>query len=145
MSDVKIRVTKEFSFDASHQLVGHIGKCANVHGHTYRVAVTVEGALKSNGSDEGFVMDFADLKFVVKPIIDEMDHSFLSSGDEPILKEISNHDLKMYHLGQRTTAEHLSLHLFYRIGSYLIDLDNTLKLVSVKVWETPTSCAEVYV
>ena len=58
-----MKVGKQFSFDAAHQLVGHFGKCANLHGHTYKVEVVLTGSINDSGSSEGMVVDFYHVKF----------------------------------------------------------------------------------
>lgn len=144
-------VTKEFTFDAAHQLVGHCDKCANLHGHTYRVAVTVAGDRNEQpgSSSEGMVIDFTDLKGYVKPLVDALDHSFIAQGNEPILPVLRETGSKVYLLGMRSTAENLATHIFDRIHALLLEhLRSSLQtskvaLHSVKVWETPTSYVEV--
>lgn len=68
---------KDFSFEAAHRLPnvpeGH--KCARLHGHSFQVRITVDGPV---GSDSGWVMDFADLKGVAKPVVDSLDHRYLN-------------------------------------------------------------------
>jgi len=68
---------KEFGFESAHSLpnvpAGH--KCARLHGHSFRVRVTVDGPV---GDDTGWVMDFADLKAAVQPTIDALDHRLLN-------------------------------------------------------------------
>ena len=72
-----MRIYKEFSFEAAHRLPnvpeGH--KCARLHGHSFRVRVSVDGPL---GRDSGWVMDFADLKATFQPIYDQLDHRYLN-------------------------------------------------------------------
>jgi queuosine biosynthesis protein QueD len=68
-------VTRRFSFEASHQLPWHHGKCANLHGHSYQLDVTVTGNL----TRDGIVVDFADLKATVKKhVLDDYDHAHLN-------------------------------------------------------------------
>lgn len=71
---------KEFGFESAHSLpnvpAGH--KCARLHGHSFRVRVTVEGPV---GEETGWVMDFADLKAAVQPTIDALDHRLLNEID----------------------------------------------------------------
>lgn len=71
-----MRITTEFHFDAAHRLPkvpeGH--KCGRLHGHTYRLLVTVDGPVR----DDGFVIDFADVKSVINPLIKQLDHHFLN-------------------------------------------------------------------
>lgn len=68
-------VTRRFTFEASHQLPWHSGKCANLHGHSYVLDVTVENEL----TRDGIVIDFADLKAAVtKYVLDDYDHCHLN-------------------------------------------------------------------
>lgn len=136
----EVSVCKMFTFDAAHQLVGHNGKCANVHGHTYKLEVVLKGkTVKEAGvSDEGFLMDFSDLKKIVKErIIDPLDHAFLAMGNEAVLETLQRTNAKVALLGFRTTAENLSSYICHQLKSA------GLPVYSVKLWETPTAWAEV--
>jgi len=67
-------VTKIFRFEASHKLEGYNGKCANLHGHSYKLHVSVSGDVK-----DGFVMDFHELKKIVQEeVISQLDHTYLN-------------------------------------------------------------------
>ena len=69
------RVSRSFSFEAAHQLEWHSGACKNLHGHSYRLEVTVAGTVNS----DGIVIDFSDLSEVVhREIIDRFDHTYLN-------------------------------------------------------------------
>ena len=75
----KIRITKRFTFEAGHALYGHDGKCKNIHGHSYKLYVTVIGEpiTDSNSPKFGMIIDFADLKSMVKKeIVEELDQVF---------------------------------------------------------------------
>jgi len=128
MTDMVIKVTKSFTFDAAHFLPNHKGKCATMHGHTYRLEVTVvrdNGKLINRGSDEGMVIDFYDLKAIVTTeVIDKMDHK--------VLNEV---------LPFRTTAENMAAHIF----SVLTDKLQPCGVIveKIKLWETPDSYVEV--
>ena len=128
MTGVVIKVTKSFTFDAAHFLPNHKGKCANMHGHTYKLEVTVvrdDGNLMNSGSDEGMVVDFYDLKAIVKAeVIDKMDHK--------VLNEV---------LPFRTTAENMAAHIFGVLTDRL--QSNGVKVEKIKLWETPDSYVEV--
>ncbi|AHF08180.1 6-carboxy-5,6,7,8-tetrahydropterin synthase [Desulfitobacterium metallireducens DSM 15288] len=123
-----MKITKSFTFDAAHFLPNHKGKCSSMHGHTYRLEVTVlreNGKLIERGSDEGMVIDFSDLKAIVKAeIIDKVDHK--------LLNEV---------FPFRTTAENMAAHIF----SVLTDKFQPLgvKVEKIKLYETPDSYAEV--
>lgn len=136
----EVAVGKIFTFDAAHQLVGHRGKCANLHGHTYKLEVVLKGPVirESGVSSEGFVMDFHDVKRIVKErIVDLWDHSFLAMGNEAVLETLYQSNSKVALLGFRTTAENLSSYICYALKQA------GLPVYSVKLWETPTAWAEV--
>ena len=85
----KIRVTKEFSFETGHALYGYDGKCKNVHGHSYKLAVTVIGTPVSekNAVKLGMVIDFGDLKKIVKEeVVDVFDHATVFNKNTPHLE-----------------------------------------------------------
>lgn len=127
MKQVVIKTTKSFTFDAAHFLPNHKGKCANMHGHTYSLEVTVvrnNGTLGIGGSDEGMVIDFADLKAIVKTeVIDKMDHKVLNDV-----------------LPFRTTVENMVAHIFEVLTDKLQSCGITVD--RIKLWETPDSYAE---
>ena len=130
-----MQIVKQFSFDAAHQLVGHCGKCANLHGHTYKLEVAVEGPLITSGSSEGMVIDFSDLKTVAGELVDKLDHATLIKGDEPIFKTL---DTKAVIFGFRTTAEYLATYIYW----YLKREMPGIEISFVRLWETPTGYAE---
>jgi len=155
-----VKIGKRYSFDAAHQLKEHQGKCANVHGHTYTVEVWVKGAQLTNNeswrpfksypgykTDETMVMDYFDLDAIVKPIIEQLDHSFLSANlSEPVF-DLDTIDIDKA-LGNvvelpiaRTTAEELSVWLWKRIATKLKDWKN-IQLLGIVVSETPKTFAE---
>lgn len=136
----EVKVCKIFTFDSAHQLIGHKGKCANLHGHTYKLEVVLKGPLQGpeNVSDEGFVMDFGDVKQIVKElVVDPLDHSFIAMGNEPVLPSLRESGSKVSLLGFRTTAENLSMYMAHNLR------EAGLPIYSVKLWETPGSWAEV--
>lgn len=64
-----MKITKIFTFDSSHMLDGHDGKCQNLHGHTYSLEITVAGSLIESGAKAGMVMDFSDLKASLNKVL----------------------------------------------------------------------------
>ncbi|AIQ58909.1 6-carboxytetrahydropterin synthase QueD [Paenibacillus borealis] len=136
----EVSVCKIFTFDAAHQLIGHKGKCSNLHGHTYKLEVVLKGvpSLEHGQSDEGFVIDFSDIKATVKQlVVDRLDHAFLAMGNEPVLETLTATGSKVALLSFRTTAENMSAYIAYELKRA------SLPVYSVKLWETPTSWAEV--
>lgn len=136
-----MNITKVFTFDSSHMLDGHDGKCQNLHGHTYRLEITVSDGLIESGAKSGMVMDFTDLKAIVKrEIIEPFDHAFIYDGsnerESQIAALLEGWNMKTLRLDRRTTAENMTLEMFGRLKK------SGLKVRRVKLWETPTSCAE---
>lgn len=135
----RVRVCKVFTFDAAHQLIGHNGKCANVHGHTYRLEAVLfaEPQGPEDPSNDGFVMDFADLKAMVnQTIVEPLDHAFIAEGSESIVQALQSTSSKVAVLGFRSTAENLAMYMCHTLRV------QGLPVESVKLWETPTSWAE---
>lgn len=132
--------TKEFTFDSAHQLVGHDGKCANLHGHTYRLEVALKDTpIISEGPKEGFVMDFGDLKRIVKEhIVDKLDHAFIAQGNEPALDQLKESGTKVVELGFRTTVENMAQFICWKLNELGVPVHY------VRMWETPTGSAIVY-
>lgn len=136
------KIAKEFQFDACHMLDGHNKKCHNLHGHTYRLLVEIEGELIDNGSSADMVMDYADLKAIVKQhIVDPLDHAYLYNQNNPnecriasLLKEMNR---KIFAFPCRTTAECMSKFIFDCLSQYL-------PISMIKLWETPTSYCEYH-
>lgn len=73
-----MRLSKEFRFEASHRLPNHPGKCRRLHGHSWRLTVVVEGEVDSS---TGMVMDYDEIKKVMQPIIDDLDHRHLGTWE----------------------------------------------------------------
>lgn len=73
-----MELRKEFSFEASHILPKHKGKCSRLHGHSWKLTVCVKGPVDS---DSGFVMDYAEISEKVKPLIERLDHRHLGAWD----------------------------------------------------------------
>jgi 6-pyruvoyltetrahydropterin/6-carboxytetrahydropterin synthase len=154
-----VRITKEVTFDLCHQLLNHDGLCKNLHGHTYKLHVTLIGPtqgvakeqflgdgqrLEGANPAEGMVIDFKHLKQIIKDtVMDKYDHAFVGKGDEPILKHIIALGMKHAILGVRTTCEEMTPIIFNDIQEALLKLGYAdVKVESVKLWETPTSFAE---
>ena len=135
------KITRIFTFDAAHLLDGHDGKCQNLHGHTYRLEITVSGRPIQGGAKDGMVMDFADLKTVAeREIIAPFDHAFLYHADNARESQIAalleGWQMKTLRRSCRTTAENMAAEIYGRLKNAGVDV------CSVKLWETPASYAE---
>ncbi|WP_273404047.1 6-carboxytetrahydropterin synthase QueD [Actinobacillus porcinus] len=134
------KVSKEFSFDMAHILDGHDGKCQNLHGHTYKLQVEVSGDLVADGAKKGMVVDFTDVKRIVKgAILDPMDHAFIydttSERECKIAALLNELNSKTFGIPVRTTAEEMARFMFNR-------LKDQLPISAIRLWETPTSFCE---
>ena len=117
-----VNVTREFKFDAAHYIDGYRGDCGNLHGHTWRFAVSVQG---TPDSKTGMVVDFKTLKAVVNNvIINKLDHKYLNQI-----------------VPCNPTAENLVVWIFNEINK---ELGNGLILSSVKLWENYPECYVEY-
>jgi 6-pyruvoyltetrahydropterin/6-carboxytetrahydropterin synthase len=141
-----IRVTKEFPFEMSHVLWNYDGPCKNVHGHSYRLFVTIAGKPAENieNPKNGMVMDFSDLKSIVrKEIVDLFDHSVVLSNqiDREKAETFKNLFGNTVLVSYQPTCENLVADFAARIAPHL---PAGVKLHSLKLYETATSFAEWY-
>ena len=161
-----IKVTKEFNWDCAHLLDGHRGLCKNLHGHTYKMEVTAQRALRKSlrdalssdtspsevstcGPDEGMVLDFKELKNIVNElVVVQADHAFIYNSVTQDPFETALYDLciqyekKVMVVHYRPTAENMAKHYLHLIQDEAVAGDYDWEIVSVKLWETPTSYAE---
>ena len=138
-----IRVTKQFDFEMAHALDCHDGKCHNIHGHTYELSVTFLGTpIDQPGTPkDGMVIDFADLKKIVKQnVVDVFDHALVLRDNSRFLGSI-DHALnpRLILVPYQPTAEKLLEHMVSIIQD---QLPGDVKLHSVLLRETNTSYAE---
>jgi 6-pyruvoyltetrahydropterin/6-carboxytetrahydropterin synthase len=141
-----IRVTKEFSFEMAHALWNYDGPCKNVHGHSYRLFVTLSGVPVDDPGNpkNGMVIDFTDLKNIVsEEIINVFDHAVTVYGNydrertETFKKMFGNTVVVDY----QPTCENLVADFAARIRKHLRD---NIRLHSLRLYETATSYAEWY-
>ncbi|HVV38564.1 MAG TPA: 6-carboxytetrahydropterin synthase QueD [Acidimicrobiales bacterium] len=113
---MRTRVTRSFSFEAAHQLEWHPGACQNLHGHSYRLEVTVSGPLTA----DGIVIDFSDLSALVhREVIDRFDHTYLND------------------LLPNPTAELIAADIWERLAHAGAVLHR------IRLWETENSSVEI--
>ena len=137
-----IRITKEFKFEMAHALHGYDGLCKNIHGHSYKLWVTIKGEiLKQKGyKKDGMVLDFDLLKSIVKPeIIDKYDHSLVLNGETSHAEIDLTAFEKVFLLQYQPTSENLVTDFALKIKR---KLPKGIKLYKVVLSETATSFAE---
>lgn len=143
----KVRLTKEFSFEMAHALDGYDGACKHIHGHSYRLFVTIIGEPNDDESNPkyGMVMDFKVLKGIVNRfVIDKYDHAFVCKTGESslsVIDSISEFYGNVVMVDYQPTCENMISRIADDIKSALPD---NVKLHHVKMHETATSYAEWY-
>ena len=142
-----IRVTKSFGFETGHALYGYDGLCKNVHGHSYKLHVTVVGRPidDQNHVKNGMVIDFKDLKSIVKSeVVDVFDHATVFNKNTPhvkLAKILSDSGHKVLLVDYQPTSEKMVIDFAHRIASRL---PAHIKLHNLRLHETATAYAEWY-
>ena len=143
----KFLLTKKFRLEMAHALVGYEGKCSRLHGHSYRLEVTVEcdaAALQSNGSEEGMGIDFGAIKEIVERVIVEpYDHSLLlhhTPQTQEVVEVLSRHFEAVHALEWQPTSENILLHFASLITPHI---PQGVRLHSLRLHETTHNCAEL--
>lgn len=140
-----IRITKEFTFETGHALYGYDGKCRNVHGHSYKLAVTVIGRPIADASHVklGMVIDFGDLKKIVREeVVEPFDHATIFNKNTPhveLATELESRGHKVILADYQPTSENMVIDFAGRIGRRL---PKHIRLYSLKLRETETAFAE---
>ena len=142
----KIRVTKEFDFEIAHALWNYDGPCANIHGHSYRMFVTIIGEPVNDEQNpkNGMVIDFGDLKRIVThEIIKPLDHAIiLNKKALESFKSLDNQMFKkQYFVDYQPTCENMVIDFVKKLQE---KIPEGLNLHSLKLHETATSFAEWY-
>ena len=140
-----MKIGKVIQWDMGHRVLNHRSVCKGLHGHRYKAEICVQGDLveKKDASEEGMVIDFADIKKTAQKFIqEELDHAFMvwekdielleffknSKGHKPVIVPFT------------PTAENVAAYIFNELKDKFIDVFKTgLHLQSVKLWETPSS------
>lgn len=141
---MKHSVTKELNFCAGHRLSNYEGKCKRLHGHNYKLEITVG----CNVLDErGMVIDFGDLKQIFKDNVDaEFDHKTLLYKDDRLNQAIASalpeDDDQIVWTAFNPTAENIAAAI-YLIFESRLPRERNLQVIRVRLYETPTSYADV--
>lgn len=141
----KIRITKQFTFETGHALYGYDGKCKNVHGHSYKLSVTVIGEPIQDKSHVkyGMVIDFTDLKRIVKEeVVDVFDHATVFNQNTPhveLAAELKSRGHHVILVDYQPTSENMVVDFAEKIGRRLPE---NIRLFSLRLQETESSYAE---
>ncbi len=140
----KIRVSKEFHFEMAHALWNYDGPCKNIHGHSYKLIVTLIGYPMNDkkNSKNGMLLDFTDLKKIVnETVIQSFDHAILINKDADIESFFTTKEMfdKIHVLDYQPTCENILLDIVAQLKNKFLA---NLELHSVRLFETSTSFAE---
>lgn len=133
-----MKIAKDFRWEMAHRLQCHKGKCFNLHGHSYKLQVEFEGNIDTN---TGMVLDYFDVKDIVGPIVDELDHSVIIwEKDEILLEKISELNSAHVVVPFESTAENLVVYFLNKISQ--ASLPEEIFKIKVRVCETENTYAE---
>jgi 6-pyruvoyltetrahydropterin/6-carboxytetrahydropterin synthase len=141
---VNLRVTKIFDFETAHALWGYDGKCKNIHGHSYKLTVSINGPVidDDNAVKNGMIIDFSDLKKIVnKVVVQDFDHCLLVNGRTPHAKytEVENGFSKIMLCDYQPTCENMLIDMVKRLIQVMPE---PITLKYAKLQETDNSFAE---
>lgn len=129
----------EASFDSAHFLSGYNGKCKNIHGHRWTIKMEIYGEkLQSEGHLRGMILDFGDIKSMLKELADYFDHSLIIEKDSmrnATLNYLKEDGFKIIEVDFRPTAENFSKYIFDYFK------EKKIPVKKVIVYETPNNCA----
>lgn len=132
-----MKIAKEFRWEMGHRLPEHFGLCKNIHGHSYKMILTVEGEM----NDQQMVIDYYDLEKIINPIIQELDHAFMvNKNDELVLNFLNQINSKKVVVEFDATVENICLFILDKIKN--AGLPKNIKSISVRIYETQFDYAE---
>jgi len=142
MKKQKVSLTKIFTFDTAHALENYPGKCRHIHGHTYRLYVTVTGDIRNEKGHpyDGIIIDFTELKkWVNDAVIQKFDHALLlREGSALAAMSFPEWD-SIYLTGYQPSCENMLLDILHKLKASIPD---HIEIKKIKLYETPTSYAE---
>ena len=132
-----MKIAKEFKWEMGHRLPFHPGKCKNLHGHTYKMIVELEGDLDSNG----MLIDYYDVHKIIFPIIDELDHAFMVyEKDHELIEGLKKLNSNFVVVPYQATAENICFYFLEKIKK--AGLPKAVHGLKVRIFETETTYAE---
>lgn len=115
------KISRSYGFEAAHRLQHHDGKCSNLHGHSYRVTVAIEGDILEVGPSEGMVLDFGHLNGWWKPLEALLDHATILEKTDPLLSVLQEYEQRVVVFHGPPTAENLATWLLKELQLWLVD------------------------
>ena len=132
---MKIAIYKEVHIDTSHRLLHYIGKCANLHGHRWKIEVWMEG---EPDPETQILIDYS----LIKKIIDKYDHQIILNEEDPMVPRIEEFHPVITTHGE-PTSELMAVIIRDDLTAVCRDLGIKAIITKIRVWESPTACAEL--
>jgi len=133
-----VRIGKEYNWEMSHRLPFHKGDCINIHGHSYKMLVVLEGDVNENR----MLIDFYDIDKLVNPLLSQLDHAFLvDSNDTEIIDFLDSKGFKKYVMNDFSTAEDISKYILEHLKPKMAEFDN-ISFMKIRIYETIDAWAE---
>lgn len=134
-----MKIARQFHWEMGHRLQFHKGECKNLHGHSYRMWVELEGECDQNG----MLIDYGEMKKIIQPFIDPIDHCFLCDEQDEYMKSfLQTSSFKVVYVPFPTTAEKISEYLLEKIWN-VFKTNERIHSIKIRLAETETSYAEV--
>lgn len=132
-----MKIAKTFDWEMGHRLPFHKGKCKNLHGHSYKLRLEIEG----EPDEQGMLIDFYDVKKIVNPIIENLDHAFMVyKEDKELIDALEKLNSKTVVVGFQSTAENICNYFIDEIKK--VPLPKNIKKITAWIYETEDSYAE---
>ena len=132
---MKTGIYKEVQIDTSHRLLHYHGKCANLHGHRWKIEVWMEG---EPAPDTQIVIDYS----LIKKVVEQYDHQIILNKEDPMVPRIAEFHPVITTPGD-PTSELIAVLIRDDIHKTCHEMGITAKVTKIRVWESPTSCAEI--
>ena len=132
-----MKIAKEFRWEMGHRLPEHFDKCKNIHGHSYRMVVELEGEV----DESGMVMDYYDVEKIINPLVEKLDHAFMVyKEDKEIISFLEKMKSRMVVVEFQSTVENISKYFLEEIKK--ISFPQNVRQISVRIYETEDDYAE---
>lgn len=133
-----MKISKDFRWEMGHRLQCHKGKCYNLHGHSYKMQIEFTGEIDKNS---GMVLDYFDVKDIVAPIVDKLDHTVIVwEKDSALIEMLKKLNSAHVVMPFETTAENLVIYFLDKISK--ANLPSGISKIKVRVCETENTYAE---
>lgn len=134
-------VAKEFVWHMSHRLMAHSGLCKNIHGHTYKLRLILDGVIDL----DGMVLDYYEIGSIVQPVIDLLDHAFMCEAGDGLMQEfLINNEFKHIIIQNEPTAENICSWFAEKLVPIFQEYKNLFSM-KIRVYETSDTYAEIEV